>query len=116
MRLFSVLQLIKICTCVSTVEPIDVHIFYLSALTSNVSVLSIGCVKANVSSGVASLADELAREEITHLTTVSNNLKARGLSAQCPLINIGDTHSVWLSAPAVNLQSSSLENMVLLGF
>ena len=48
-----------------------------------------GCAKANVTSGVASLANELSREETIHLTTAANNLKSRGLSPQCPLINLG---------------------------
>jgi hypothetical protein len=52
-----------------------------------------GCVQANVTSGIASIADEMMREEIAFLTSVVSALRAMGESPQCPLINLGQYHS-----------------------
>lgn len=46
------------------------------------------CVKANLSSSVATYAAELAREEAAHVSYLFNALRAAGGSPTCPKVNI----------------------------
>lgn len=68
-------------TCASTGQYLD------PALTRN-GPLPTSCVQANVTSGIASITDELMREEVSFLTAIVNALRAVGESPQCPYMNL----------------------------
>ena len=52
--------------------------------------MPLGCVQANTTSGISTIADELMREEVSFLTSIVTALRAVGESPQCPYMNLGE--------------------------